>query len=102
LTRDLYVPPRSQCRNTLTTSSFFFYVRNEVSAPIRTCESVQICHSCCKRRLYWSLWRGFNPLKQVVRLTYTRNKQVVILLLLYHQLCLCLCLLCMWWHLGRS
>jgi len=32
LTRDLYVPPRSQCRNTLTTSSFFFFMRNEVSA----------------------------------------------------------------------
>ncbi len=36
LTRDLYVPPRSQCRNTLTTSSFFFSVQNEVSAhPLR-------------------------------------------------------------------
>ncbi|CAM6074237.1 unnamed protein product [Sphagnum tenellum] len=32
LTQDLYVPPRSQCKNTLTTSSFFFSVRNEVSA----------------------------------------------------------------------
>jgi len=32
LTRDLYVPPRSHCINTLTTSSFFFSVRNEVSA----------------------------------------------------------------------
>jgi hypothetical protein len=32
LIRDLYVPPRSQCRNTLTNSSFFFFVRNEVSA----------------------------------------------------------------------
>ncbi len=32
LTRVLYVPPRSQCKNTLITSSFFFFVRNEVSA----------------------------------------------------------------------
>jgi hypothetical protein len=84
LTRDLYVPPRSQCRNTLTTSSFFFFMRNEVSAhplgPVK----------------------AFRSAIAAVRLAYTGNKQVVILLLLLYWLCLCLCLLCMWWHLGRS